>query len=124
MSDVGLYEGIYEQLRRYADELDRRLIDLRSSDENLHRTARKELAGLLRELQNRDSGSPKTRLVATVLRRESGRTAKGESEKLRILADVLESRQPTALEMSELEEIATFIDRECSSASARTRGKT
>ena len=49
MSDVALNGSIYQQLRSYADTLDRALIDLRDPRETKVDEARRQIADLLRK---------------------------------------------------------------------------
>lgn len=121
MSELGLYSGHYEQLRSYADRLDRALVGVRNHQADVALRARRELVAILREFANRDSQKPSSHLVATVLRQELGTSAGGPAP-LAALAKILEQRSPNQAEVVQLEQIALALDKECSSTLARMRG--
>lgn len=122
MSDIGLYAGIYEQLRFYANKMDYALVNLRSEDENHARGARDELAAFLKELARKDVESPGIRLIETVLRQQLPPSFGDKKKVLQELGEILEKRMPKKAELEKLEEIAFAIDRECSRTSQRLRG--
>ena len=123
MSDIGLNASIYEQLRIYADRFDVALVNLRSSNKSTVSKAREELADLLREIGSEDSPKPGTRLVAMVLKQDLSGSLGETGNLFRSLAEVLEKRVPAKEEVAKLEQIALAIDKECSSAGARMRGR-
>ncbi len=123
MSNNGLYNSLYIQLRRIADKFDYSLIILHSHSDELAENTRFELAELLRELANKDTTSPATRFISVILSQElSSSTGQGLSSCVS-LAQVLETRHPTATELYQLEQISTVLDQECSSTLERMRGQ-
>lgn len=123
MSDTGLYGSLYEQLRSYADKLDCGLIALRSHSNEVAQNARYELAALLREIASKESTKPAAHFIAIILNQELA-TVSGQGLALcATLARALEARSPSPAELSELEQIATLLDQECSSTLARMRGQ-
>lgn len=123
MSDAGLYGGIYDQLRRYADRLDRDLILLRGTDPGTATLARKDIAELLRTLAAHEPARLPDRLAAVVLRNELGRVYGEAAGTFEQLALSLDAGGPSAGDIAKLEAIAAAIDRGCSDAMARLRGK-
>jgi len=123
MSNIGLYAGIYEQLRFYADKVDYALVKLRSEDKNLTQGAREELATFLKELARADVESPGIRLIETVLTQQLPPNFGDKKKVFQELGEVLEKRMPNRKELDRLEEIAFAIDRECSRTSQRLRGR-
>jgi hypothetical protein len=121
MSDVGLYEGFYEYLKRYADQLDQNLVQLRSEDVRLNDHARKELVTLIRQLSEDKQDSPWIQLVAMMLRRHLDRQSEGGIGRLKELAESLEIRYPNQSDLNRLEEVAALIDRECARVLGRTK---
>ncbi len=123
MSDVGLYGSVYEQLRFFADKLDRALIALRDPNTDIARKARKDIASLLRETTNSESTDPATRLVTAILKRGLPDIAGQGLPLCDSLAKVLETRSPSQIELSQLEQIAMTLDKECSRTLEGIRGK-
>jgi len=123
MSDFGLYASIYEQLRVYADGLDCALVNLRSRDTNVVAKAREELVILLRKIGSTDTLQPDSKLVTMVLAQEL-RSSVDELIKLFVsLANSLEKNKPSEDELTNLERIASAIDKECASNGRRMRGR-
>ena len=118
LSDVALNGSIYQQLRSYADTLDRALIDLRDPRETKVDEARRQIAGLLRKATVNQSVDHAALMLGLVLgRRLQGLTLCHK------LATVLEVGPPNPSELDQLERIALELDKECRKALARTRGK-
>jgi hypothetical protein len=123
MSDIGLYDSLYIQLRAYADKFDRGLIVLRSHSDILAERTRLELAVLLRELANKDTTNPAARFISVILGQELiESTGQGLSYFISLAQD-LETRNPTSSDLHRLEQIATVLDQECTNAVARMRGQ-
>ena len=118
MSDVALNVSIYQQLRSYADTLDRALIDLRNPQTATAEEARLQISKLLRKATATQSVDHAALMLRIVL----GRRLQGLvlCEKL---ATVLEGRAPDSSELDQLEHIAMELDKECRTALARIRGK-
>ncbi len=123
MSDVGLYGSVYEQLRFFADKLDRALIALRNPSMDVALKARKDIASLLREITNSDSTDPGTRLVTAILKRGLPDMAGQGLILCESLAKALQARSPSPLELAQLEHIAMALDKECSRTLEGIRGK-
>jgi len=123
MSDVGLYGSIYEQLRFYADTLDRALVALRNPRVDLAQGARREIATLLREIVDKESTDPAARLVTAILKQGLPAVAGQGLTLCESLAATLEQRPPSPAELSQLEQVALTLDKECSSTLARIKGK-
>ncbi len=123
MSDVGLYGSIYEQLRSYADRLDRALIALRHPQADIAAEAREDILVILREITNRDSADPAARLVTAILKQGLPAVAGQGLALCEALARTLEQRPPNVAELSQLEQIALTLDKECSKTLARIKGK-
>jgi len=123
MSDTGLYGSVYEQLRTYADRLDRGLIALRNPQSDVSQTARLEMAGLLREITDRTSTNPAARFVALILKQDLPAISGQGLSLCDSLANILEQRTPHPTELNQLEQIAITLDKECANTLARINGK-
>lgn len=124
MSDTGLFGSIYQQLRHYADRLDRALVQIRSADVTINEPARQEISGLLRELCQKDNPDPAAQLVFLVLKQQANSIYNQDATICESLANALDKRMPNKTEISKLQDIAAAIDRECSDTMARLRGRT
>jgi len=123
MSDIGLYGSIYEQLRFYADALDRALVALRNPQPEISQSARREIVNLLREVINKESTDPAARLVTAILKQGLPAIAGQGLTLCESLAATLQQRPPSQAELSQLEHVALTLDKECSSTLARIKGK-
>jgi len=121
MSDMGLHASIYEQLRAYADALDRGLVSLRSKDKKAVDAGCAAVVALLREMGNRETSRPCTKLVAMILRQELPHIM-GHGMDCGSLVQALDKRQPTEDDLAKLEQMASVIDRECLRTYSRIRG--
>lgn len=122
MSDTGLYGSLYEQLRTYADRFDFSIIALNSDSDEAKTKARRDLATLLTEIADKGSTNPAARFIATILNQELAAISGQGITLCATLAKSLQARTPTPSELSKLEQIASVIDKECSSTLARMRG--
>jgi len=123
MSDMGLNASLYQQLRSYADRLDRAIALLRGTDISSARQASAEIATMLRQMSQNSQQNPHARIVWMILKRELPRTiAEGVGVIPGLLA-VLETGKPGQADIGKLEQIALAIDRECADAGARMRGR-
>lgn len=121
MSNIGLYGSIYEQLRAYADKLDKALVGLRNVE--TASKARQDIAALLQEITSKDTPNPAGRFVSLTLKRElPARSGQGLGH-YEELARQLTQRIPTSLEIEELEQLALALDKECSTTLERIKGK-
>lgn len=118
MSDEALNGSIYQQLRSYADTLDRALIALRSPQSAIADAARQEIADLLRKATANQTVDHVALMLRIVLRRRLQSLILCDE-----LATVLEARLPNPLELDQLKHIALELDKECSTALARLRGR-
>ena len=118
MSDGALNGSIYQQLRSYADKLDRALVGLRDPQHSIADEARRQIADLLRKATVNQSEDHPAMMLRIVLRRRL--QGLGLCDRL---ATVLEGRPPDQSELDLLEHIALVLDKECSTALARIRGK-
>ena len=123
MSDLGLYASLYEQLRNYADQIDHALVNIRSEDKQLNEKARKQLAGLLKEINEEDTTRPAAKLVAFILREELPQFFGKKRAVWETLSKALEKGNPDKDQYCKLEQIASVIDRECISTRMRMEGR-
>ena len=119
MSDGALDGSIYQQLRSYADTLDRALIGLCNPQDRIAVEARRQIAGLLRKATVNQSEDHAEMMLRIVLRRR----LQGGIMLCDKLATVLEGRPPDSSELDQLKYIAIELDKECSTALARIRSK-
>ena len=110
--------SIYHLLRSYADTLDRALVALRNPHDTRVDEARKQIADLLRKATANQSEEHAAMMLRIVLRRRFRDLAFCDR-----LATVLEGRPPDSSELDQLEQIAFELDKECSTALTRIRGK-
>ena len=118
MSDGALNGSIYQQLRSYADTLDRALINLRNPQDTVVDEARQQIADLLRKATVNQSEDHAAMMLRIVLGRRLQGFALCDN-----LATVLEGRPPDSYELDQLEHIALELDKECSTSLAIIRGK-
>lgn len=123
MSENGLYNNIYEQLRVFADKLDRALVRVRNTQEEINACARKDIAAILRELTDSTTTNPMTRLVAFAIKRDLTTDNLVTLQTYQSLSQELIKRPATAQELEQLEQLAIALDRECTTTLARLRGK-
>ena len=123
MSDTGHHGSIDKQLRAVADRLDRALIALRNPQPTVAQRARLEIAGLLREITERDTTNPAARLVMVILKQRLPAVSGHGLALCESLAAALEQRPPGPSELAQLEDVALALDKECSSTLARIKGK-
>jgi hypothetical protein len=124
MSEIGLEETVYEQLRLYADRLDRNLVGLKSADEERIREARNEVVTLLKEIMSARSSNPSARIVALILDRGLRASTGRRDTEFELMAQSIEMRAPTREDLEWLERIAVLIDRECSHTFERIKSRT
>ena len=118
MSDGTLNGSIYQQMRTYADTMDRALIDLRNPQNSKADEARRQIADLLGKATANQSEDHAAMMLRIVLRRHLQGLGLCQQ-----LASVLGGRLPDRSELDQLEHIAFVLDKECSTALARIRGK-
>jgi hypothetical protein len=121
MSNIGLYGTMYDQLRSYADKLDRAMVALR--DDRTAEEARQEIAALLSEITERSVNNPAARFVYISLRKDLPKKAGQALAHYETLARVLVQRPPNVQELDQLEQLAQTLDQECSTTLARIKGK-
>jgi hypothetical protein len=123
MSDMGLNASLYQQLRSYADRLDRAIAVLRGNDPASVKLASAEIAAMLREMSQNSQQNPHARIVWMILKRELPRTTPEGVGIVPGLLASLETGKPGQTDIGKLEQIALTIDRECADAGARMRGR-
>ena len=119
MSDGALNGSIYQQLRSYADTLDRALIDLRNPQDTIVDEARRQIADLLRLATVNQPENHAAMMLRIVLRRR----LQGGLVLCDRLVTALEGRPPDSYELDQLKHIALELDKECSTALARIKSK-
>jgi hypothetical protein len=123
MSDMGLNASLYQQLRSYADRLDRAIAVLRGDDRTSARTASTEIAGILREIRRDNQQNPHARIIWMILKQELPRTTAEGVGMIAGLVTSLETGQLGQADIAKLERVATIIDRECTDTVSRMRGR-
>ena len=123
MSDIGLYGSVYEQLRTYADKLDRALVSLKNPDTNISNQARRDIILLLRELSDKNSTKPTSRFVAVILKQELSTISGQGFDQFERLANSLDKHPPTEEELGKLEQLAVILDKECTNTLSRIKGR-
>lgn len=68
MSETGLLSGIYQQAHKYADLVDRVLVNIKNGESSVHDPARKELSTLLLRTTDKTSNDLPTRLLIIALK--------------------------------------------------------
>ena len=117
MSDAGLFSSVYQQIREYADILDRVLIELKDGSSQHTDENRQWLGRLFVDLANENYDDTSTRLVVLMLQ---GRVGIVESE-LRKVGEGLLSSTDVASLITPLEQFAQCLEQEQIRALARIR---
>jgi hypothetical protein len=122
MSQTAILSGMYEELREYAELLDKVLIELKGGDSGPASERRKKLGRLLTEMGSARTTSLTARLVGLLLKRERQVTP----EELARIGARLGSTTAAEIglaEITRLEELARSLEQEQAVAMARMRGK-
>lgn len=72
MSQIAMYSGIYDEIREYAEVLDRVLVDLKGGTSSPQDENRQRLAELLISLAAPQAGDLSMRLISFLLRDDTG----------------------------------------------------
>src|SRR5689334_1505455 len=97
MSNIGFFGSMYEELRTYADKLDRALVGLRSLETATK--ASEEVAMILHEIVSKETRNPTVRFVSFALKKDlQSRSGQGLS-RYELLAKQLGKRTPTQTEI-------------------------
>lgn len=122
MSQTAIFSGMYEELRDYAELLDKTLVELKSQNYLPQDERRQQLGQFLRELGAAQSRSLAVRLLGRLLRRE-GTVAPQE---LARIGGRLAGQEAIRIDpgmISQLEKLARSLAQEQATALARMRGK-
>jgi len=117
MTNPGLYSGIYQQIREYAEMLDNVLIQLKD-DQNSDKTSQHELSEWLSELADERTNALSTRMVALLMIGDDSISRTRWSR----LAAVLKTEKVDASVVRELENLAQLLERVQADAMAKMRG--
>jgi hypothetical protein len=117
MTNPGLYSGIYQQIREYAELVDNLLVKLKT-DQGDDKSLRFELADLLAELSVERTDTLSTRMIALLV---IGDDATSRARWLR-LSNNLKSEKVEATVIRELESLAQLLEQVQASAVAKMRG--
>jgi hypothetical protein len=122
MSQTAIFSGMYEEVRDYAELLDKVLIELKSGISQPQDEKRKKLGRFLTELSSDRSRSLAARLIGRLLRSEGQVTP----QELASIGNKLNSAEAGAIDqtmISQLEQLARSLEQEQAVAMARMRGK-
>jgi hypothetical protein len=117
MSQISMYSGVYEDIREYADLLDKVLIDLKGGNSSPDDPIRRKLADLLKSLLTSQTGDLSMRMVNFLLRG----TREIDASELARIGELLESTQVDNSVIEPLERLAQSLEREQAVAMARMR---
>ena len=117
MSQISMYSGVYEDLREYAELLDKVLIDLKGGNSSPDDPIRRKLADLLKSLLTSQTGDLSMRMVNFLLRG----TREIDASELARIGELLESTQVDNSVIEPLERLAQSLEREQAVAMARMR---
>lgn len=118
MSDTGLFSGIYEQVREYAEMLDKVLIHLKDGSSSQEDPERQELGRLFVKLAEPTYDDPSNRRAVLLL---SGVSALS-SKDLKRAGEMLLGSEKDGRSLATLERFAHDLEQEGASAMARMRG--
>ena len=122
MSQTAIFSGMYEEVRDYAELLDKVLVELKGGISQPQDEKRKRLGQFLTELGSRNTRSLAVRLIGRLLRSEGQVTP----QELASIGNRLSALEATSVEpemISQLEELARSLEQEQAVAMARLRGK-
>ncbi|MBI1282204.1 MAG: hypothetical protein GC179_29020 [Anaerolineaceae bacterium] len=117
MTNPGLYSGIYQQIREYAELVDSILVKLKT-DQGDDKSLRFELADLLAELSVERTDTLSTRMIALLV---IGDDAMGRARWLR-LSNNLKAEKVATTTIYELEKLAQLLEQVQATAVAKMRG--
>lgn len=118
MSQIARYSGVYDEIREYAEVLDRVLVDLKggtSSPQDENRQNRQRLAELLISLASPQAGDLSMRLISFLLRDDTG----VNPLELAKIGELLRATRVENSVIEPLERLAQSLQREQAVAMAR-----
>lgn len=122
MSQTAIFSGMYEEVRDYAELLDKVLVELKGGISQPQDEKRKRLGQFLTELGSRNTRSLAVRLIGRLLRSE-GQVTPQELASIgnKLSVPITSPIDPEMI--SQLEELARSLEQEQAVAMARMRGK-
>lgn len=122
MSQTAIFSGMYEEVRDYAELLDKVLVELKGGISQPQDEKRKKLGQFLTEPGSRQTRNLAVRLIGRLLR-SAGQVTPQELANIgnRLRASEAASVEPEMI--SQLEELARSLEQEQAVAMARLRGK-
>lgn len=117
MTNSGLYSGIYQQVREYAELVDNLLVRLKTNEGD-NKSMRFELADILSELSTEGTGTLSTQMTAMFA---IGDDTTSRTRWLQ-LANKLKSENIDTKVISELENLALLLEKVQANAVAKMRG--
>jgi hypothetical protein len=122
MSQTAIFSGMYEELRDYAELLDKTLAELKGQAYLPQNERRQQLGQFLRELGQAQSRSLAVRLLGRILRRE-GAVAPQELARIGGRLAGAEAVKVDPGMVAQLEQLARSLEQEQATALARMRGQ-
>ncbi len=117
MSQIAMYSGIYDEIREYAEVLDRVLVDLKGGTSSPQDENRQKLAELLISLAAPQAGDLSMRLISFLLRDDTG----VDPLELSKIGELLRATRVETSVIAPLERLAQSLQREQAVAMARMR---
>jgi len=117
MTNPGLYSGIYQQIREYAELVDNVLVNLKSN-QNSDASTRHRLAELLSDLAVERTNALSTRMIALLIIGDDATSRIRWSR----LATALKAEKVDASAIRELESLAQLLEQVQADAMAKMRG--
>lgn len=122
MSQTAIFPGMYEEVRDYAELLDKVLVELKGGTGQPQDEKRKKLGQFLTELGSANTRSLAVRLISRLLRNE-GQVTPQELANIGGKLNAPEAAEIDQTMISQLEELARSLEQEQAVAMARMRGK-
>ena len=123
MSDFALNVNSYDLIKKYSILIDEFLLDFKSKQKSIYEEKLKTIVEFLIKLSDEKNTEISIKLISSILNRnldwntDNYKAFKDLSEKLN------RNNQISSIEINKLEDIAVILDRECTSALSRIRGK-
>lgn len=117
MSHIAMYSGVYEQIREYAELLDKVLIELKGGTSSPHDESRRKLGQFLKSLVVPQTGDLTMRLINVLLRDND----EVDPPELAEIGEKLETEEVDASMIGPLERLAQSLEQEQAVAMARMR---
>ena len=118
MTNPGLYSGIYQQLREYAELVDDVLINLKTEGEKADRSSRQKLGELLSQLVAERTDTLPLRMVALLVIGDDANNRKRWSR----VANLLKTDRVDNGLIDELDGLAQLLEEVQTDAMAKMRG--